>query len=68
MQDLDDLKVRYGEGHSSLSKFLRDTSTDAFMVLRQGKIITEQYFTRNRKLLLYVSRQRESLSPNTMKC
>ena len=44
MQNLDNVRVRYGDGQSSLPEFLRDTSTDAFMVLQGGEIITEQYF------------------------
>ena len=44
MQNLDDLKVSDGHSHSSLSEFLRATSTDAFLVMHRGEILTEQYF------------------------
>lgn len=44
MQDIDDLKVRAETGHSTLGEFLRRSSTDAFMIMREGKVITEKYF------------------------
>lgn len=44
MQDIDDLMVRNGTENSTLREFLHSSSTDAFMVMREGKVITEQYF------------------------
>lgn len=45
MQDLDDIQVGVDDGMTTLRQLLKDTLTDAFIVLHHGKIVTEQYFS-----------------------
>ena len=44
MQDIDDLELRNETGYATLGEFLHRSSTDAFLVMRNGEIITEKYF------------------------
>ena len=43
-RDLDDLVFMSGRRSMTVTQMLEETATDGFMVLHQGKIVTEQYF------------------------